>query len=396
MEEELNVLVIDYRSNDDRVGAHCMHYIFMIVLAHFKNFPIYIDKSKKIYVDNIFMSSLYDYCDKYNSKYDDKFMNAKKVNFIYINDLLKINSFREKFCNLTYLYRIVETVNSDIYTYYKSQIMDDVLYIFNKKLNILNNVNFIKPSKDALIVHLRLDDCHYTTYDYNANDIVEFFNEHIDKLPTKNILEVRFKNYSRINQTEIYKTYKYINNVKQKMQYIRNNINEMSVESIQMYLETNIGSNWKQILLFDETVDIPLKDFILKYTYMDLNEDNIVNYNNAPTFLLPLQSIISNSRLEKLIKNINNNNVEIVALIDNSNNIQYINESLPYKIISNSCEEDLYYLSNSINLILSRSTFALTALFFNKDIENVWIPNWGISLALGLNTKYDKTSFNYF
>lgn len=391
MGEILRVLQMNYRSNNDRVGAHCLHYICIFVLAHFNNIPINNVISRRLYVDNIFMSSLYDYCDKYNSKFIDRLKNATKIENISIYELLKISSNKIN-CNMTYIYKIVQMINSDIYSYYKIYIMEDVLDILNKKIINLN----MKPLKDTLVLHLRLDDCQNFTYDYNSDSIVNFFNEYIPNLPNVNNLTTRFINYSSKNNTEIFKKYKYIKNINHIMHNVKNII-DSDEETIINYLKKEIGDNWEQVLIYSATDDIPIKEFILKYTHMELEENKeletntVIDYSNPSEFLLPLQSIIDETRLQKLIEEIKIDNVEIVTSIKESKVFL-----LHYNIISNSPEEDFYYLTNATNLIFSRSTFSLSSLFFNQNIENAWIPNWSISLSLGFNTNYDRTLFKYF
>jgi hypothetical protein len=62
-----------------------------------------------------------------------------------------------------------------------------------------------------------------------------------------------------------------------------------------------------------------------------------------------------------------------------------------YEIIKSDDENlDLYYLTMCKVVILSRSTFALSSLFFNKDKIKSYIPLWGHFVCCGLNTIYDK------
>lgn len=69
---------------------------------------------------------------------------------------------------------------------------------------------------------------------------------------------------------------------------------------------------------------------------------------------------------------------------------------LPYRCIRNDNENiDLYLLCNADVLILSRSTFALSAAFLGKARE-IWCPLWGHFVCTGLSTKYDNSRFNYF
>ena len=49
--------------------------------------------------------------------------------------------------------------------------------------------------------------------------------------------------------------------------------------------------------------------------------------------------------------------------------------------------------------ILSRSTFALSSLFFNKNKVKTYIPLWGHFITCGLDSIYDqndKSKFHYF
>ena len=68
----------------------------------------------------------------------------------------------------------------------------------------------------------------------------------------------------------------------------------------------------------------------------------------------------------------------------------------PYKTIrSNNENYDMFLLCNADVLILSRSTFSLTASFLGTAKE-VWCPLWGHFVCTGLYTKYDNSKFHYF
>ena len=68
----------------------------------------------------------------------------------------------------------------------------------------------------------------------------------------------------------------------------------------------------------------------------------------------------------------------------------------PYKCIRSKDENyDLFLLYNADVLILSRSTFALSAVFLGSARE-IWCPLWGHFVCTGLYTKYDNSKFNYF
>jgi len=113
------------------------------------------------------------------------------------------------------------------------------------------------------------------------------------------------------------------------------------------------------------------------------------NYPNnncqAPLNPIKIQKIIDEILLHKP-------NHEVIIV---TNPGEYI-EELPYRYISNSDEcYDLFLLSNCDTLVLSRSNFALSSLFFGTP-NDVYLPLWGHMSCFGLNTVYDKTNFKYF
>jgi hypothetical protein len=62
-----------------------------------------------------------------------------------------------------------------------------------------------------------------------------------------------------------------------------------------------------------------------------------------------------------------------------------------YEVITNSDENvDLLYLTMCKVTILSRSTFALSSMFFNENKIKTYIPLWGHFVSCGLDTIYDK------
>ena len=68
----------------------------------------------------------------------------------------------------------------------------------------------------------------------------------------------------------------------------------------------------------------------------------------------------------------------------------------PYRCIRSDDESyDMFLLCNADVLILSRSTFSLSAAFLGTARE-IWCPLWGHFVCTGLYTKYDNSKFNYF
>jgi len=103
------------------------------------------------------------------------------------------------------------------------------------------------------------------------------------------------------------------------------------------------------------------------------------------------QAPLSDSKIISILNEINQPDYT-VKIITTPNSIV----TLPYEVITTNDEShDLYLLTKCKIVILSRSTFSLSSLFFG-DHQTVYIPSWGHSVCLGLNTKFDKTNFKYF
>ena len=128
----------------------------------------------------------------------------------------------------------------------------------------------------------------------------------------------------------------------------------------------------------------------------NINNDEI-NYNNLYSFYPNIfhnrQSPLST---EKIL-----NQIEIVSLkYPNYRKIIITNpgekHEFPYEYIqSDDPNYDLFLLTQCKVVILSRSSFALSSLFFGNHTD-VYLPVWGQGTCTGLGTKYDKSNFNYF
>ena len=132
-----------------------------------------------------------------------------------------------------------------------------------------------------------------------------------------------------------------------------------------------------------------------EYYINRINED-VLCFNSDIPHEYNRQSPLS---LDKIKKQINEalkiyEDYEVIV-IASSEPADYVID-LPYKVIRNNTPEyDLYLLCNAKVLILSRSTFALISCFFGKA-EKIYLPLWGLFVASGLGTKYDKNNYTYF
>lgn len=131
-------------------------------------------------------------------------------------------------------------------------------------------------------------------------------------------------------------------------------------------------------------------------TNFDYSDENQYYLNNGITQdhnLYNCQAPISDNKIQLVIDKIKikypNYRVLIVTSLIGK-------VTLNYPIIrSNDPSLDLFYLCNCEIVILSKSTFSLSTLYFSRAKE-FWIPTWGYVSSLGLETKYSNIKFNYF
>jgi len=109
-------------------------------------------------------------------------------------------------------------------------------------------------------------------------------------------------------------------------------------------------------------------------------------------FQYNFQAGIDFQRIEALLENYKLPREKINIITSPQNQL-----SLPYPILASPDPSyDLLLLCRAKNVILSRSTFALSSLFFGSA-DSFYVPQWGQATAFGLNTKYDNNkNINYF
>ena len=127
--------------------------------------------------------------------------------------------------------------------------------------------------------------------------------------------------------------------------------------------------------------------------YKLLIENNKPCYNKFYDFVNN-HSPLSNEKINIMINDAKSNypNDKIYMVTSPISNTDF-NE---YEIISNvDVDKDLFILCNSKKVIISRSMYALSSLFFSHPKEYCYAPSWGFFVTCGLNTKYDKNSLKY-
>jgi hypothetical protein len=188
--------------------------------------------------------------------------------------------------------------------------------------------------------------------------------------------------------------------------YFKNNFNN-DIVCDNYNIPFDINNSIVIHLRLDDTTD--KKDYdgsICSSYYINLiNNSKETHYTNLP----PLQKIIPNGfehntqnplspnkikkQLDILLSDFPNSKVIIIA--SPLTKIPKISFKYDMLIQSQNYEYDLYLLTMCKKIILSRSNFALMALFFGNH-THIHMPLWGHFACAGFGTKYDKCKFKYF
>lgn len=318
-------VLFDGRAKDDRLGAHCLHILICIVIAHKLDVGIHFDESYRFYSNTIFMKTLFKYISFWNTSRPKK--NLTKVENVLVN-------YNPK-CNYSIYHAATLLCESDIMSYYKKNIQTTMMIFFvefelegdyeKKNRDTINKVS----NENTTSIHLRLDDLEYHTFDYDSIIPIHFFE------------------------------------------------NRVFTEGVN-----------------SKSISVLFHSYILKHIGVKQCKNITRKYSSVtPVFSYMGQSITDSKNIQTILDNnlSGNNNIVITSP---SGEVKL--DNIPYSRISSTQEVDLYILCKTSNLILSRSTYSLVSLFFNTNINNVWVHDWGVTLSMGLNTKYDKTNYNYY
>lgn len=238
--------------------------------------------------------------------------------------------------------------------------------------------------------------CNYSLF-YEATiicgcDILSYYKKYIQN----SILEI-------FNEFELEMDYKCIN--KENIDRVTNENNTCihlrldDVEECTFDYDSNILRKFYNNEIFiEKTHETTISALFFKYItnlYGNKHCNDITRkyYSTSRVFSYTGQSIVDSKKIQGIIEN-NLIDNKIIVITSPSGDVKL--DNIPYHRISTNQETDLYLLCKTTNLILSRSTYALVSLFFNVNIKNVWIHEWGATLSMGLNTKYDETNFNYY
>jgi len=111
------------------------------------------------------------------------------------------------------------------------------------------------------------------------------------------------------------------------------------------------------------------------------NQNNTINYQ-APLSKTKLDNIINKAKQEFT-------DYKVILITSPTSDTTFLDYN--YEVIKSNDESlDLYLLTMCNVVILSRSTFALSCLFYNDSKIKTYIPLWGHFVCHGLDTIYDK------
>lgn len=112
------------------------------------------------------------------------------------------------------------------------------------------------------------------------------------------------------------------------------------------------------------------------------------------------QAPLSKTKMDDIINKAKNEfpTYKVILITSPTSDTSYLNYS--YEVIkSDDANYDLFLLTMCNVVILSRSTFSLSCMFFNNKKIKTYIPLWGHIVCTGLDTIYDqndKLKIEYF
>jgi len=275
-----------------------------------------------------------------------------------------------------------------------------IIYVHKNKLEIRYDRNFIKSGDNVNFVEFNQNYLNSvfikTLFDYidlhnervNKDDVeIHMFSIHYFEIISKVVLEIKmdllsyFKKYIFKDIVNFFKLR--CDEANYILPYNPNNttlihlrLNDVANQND--YDGRLCASEFRKCLDDDKIANNAL-DYIVKGKYGNVN----------------CQSPIPFDRVKQCLDTFNNDSSssEVYVVTNSGENLL----NIPYPVLSNHDESyDLFLLCNTNNLILSRSTFAISAMFFS-EYENFYVPLWGHIPCFGLDTKFDNNkNIKYF
>jgi hypothetical protein len=267
-------------------------------------------------------------------------------------------------------------------------------------LKYISNWNKDRPKKLVKTLDEELDcykkTCNYSLYHITTilceSDVLTYYRTHIKKTMMEYFNQYELEmDYSNINKDAIQRASNKNNIcIHLRLDDLEDYTFDYDSKRIRDFFNDHIFTGIENT----STITVLFHKYLIKTMGANVYNRVIKKYcSKSPVFSYMGQSVVDSRKLQTIIDN-NSIGNEIVVITSPSGEVKL--DKYHYYRLSSTQETDLYILCKTTNLILSRSTYALVSLFFNINLTNAWVHEWGISLAMGLNTKYDKNNYNYF
>jgi hypothetical protein len=274
---------IELLGRGDRLGANITTFIAQIIYAHKNNYKIKYDRNfiksgddvrfvpfNQTYKNSIFIETLLDYIDLYNSRIE--------------TDDTEIKMYTIHFFEL--ITKVVLEIQMDLVSYFKKFIYDDVISIFDKKI-ITKNYNIPFELNNVTLVHLRLDDVR-SQPDYDGRLCGKEFSDYLneDKIIT-NDLDALVKNkygYQFNSQSPIP-----LSRIEETISKIKTHNPNENIIVVTSYGEDKSKIPYKVLSNLDESYDLFLlcsaKKVILSRSTFSLVS---LFFGNSETYYVPI------------------------------------------------------------------------------------------------------------
>lgn len=185
----------------------------------------------------------------------------------------------------------------------------------------------------------------------------------------------------------------------QKHIYDHIKLDILNIKNIYNNIPFDINKTILVHLRLDDTSNWPDYDgSICSNYYKEKITNNEICYHTNDGFRNNCQAPLSKFKIENMINKLKEKYTDYEVILLTSPNSD--TSCFDYKVIKNNDESyDLYLLTLCKVVVLSRSTFSLSSLFFTNDKDKICIPLWGHTAILGFDTIYDnndKSTYEYF
>ena len=292
----------------------------------------------------------------------------------------------------------VEKISQEIYNMVTPNLIskEEIIKLLKNNLEIRYDRNFIKSGDNvkfvpfnqnyvnSIFIESLLDyiDIHNSKL-IKDDVIVEMYTIHFFEIISKVVLEIGmdlltyFKTFIYSDVINIFKLKSQEKNYTIPFEVENTIVVHLRLDDVRGYRDYDgrmCSSEFSKILNDDKILDNDVDSFV---------KNKYGNHTNS-------QSPIPFNRIQECLDDIKKENPKFnIVIVTNPGEDT---TKIPYPVLSSNDESyDLFLLCNAKIVILSRSTFAISSLFFS-DSETYYVPLWGHVPCFGLSSKFDKTN----